>query len=147
MSSYHRMRQLKAAKHRLIDANEILTRSRFTAAKYLGGYAIECGLKSLICFIERKQDFQETQAFLSGLQGSRLHNLTLLFSHTPQLQHAIALEGTGELKASWAIVIKNWDTNELRYSEQNGDITSATSFLLAVKKINSVIMSLQNENT
>ena len=40
----------------------------------MGGYAIECALKSLICYEEDMYNLRHTKAFKS-LKGSSLHDL------------------------------------------------------------------------
>ena len=85
--------QLGASRRRLEDAQALRDKKRWSGAMYLGGYAIECSLKSLICYEEgRINNFKETRSFKKGLQGSDLHNLTKLLECLASLQRTISLD-------------------------------------------------------
>lgn len=56
--TYDRRVQLGASRRRLEDAQVLHQQERWSGVMYLGGYAIECSLKSLICYEEGPKDKQ-----------------------------------------------------------------------------------------
>jgi stress-induced morphogen len=76
VDTYDKRCQLGASRRRLEDAQSLLIQKRWTGATYLGGYAIECSLKSLICHEEGQSNFKDTRIFKNRLQGASLHSLT-----------------------------------------------------------------------
>ncbi|MGL5197153.1 MAG: hypothetical protein ACRC8Y_26485 [Chroococcales cyanobacterium] len=143
--SYDRRLQLGASRRRLEDAESLFDSQRWTGCMYLGGYAIECSLKSLVCYVEGKSNFKETQLFKDGLQGSSLHNLTQLLGGVKSIENAILLDRTGSYKTAWNMVASLWRSDELRYSDKLGNEQECTKFLDAVKKIHLFILSQQGE--
>ena len=84
--TYDARLQLGASRRRFEDAQVLHDQKRWAGAIYLGGYAIECSLKSLICYYEYgkgKTNFKETRLFKKGMQGSDLHNLSKLIEALP----------------------------------------------------------------
>ncbi|MEM9922477.1 MAG: hypothetical protein AAF915_01760 [Cyanobacteria bacterium P01_D01_bin.50] len=65
--TFDRRCQLGASRRRLEDAIALQNSKRWAGSIYLGGYAIECSLKSLICYMEGKNNFKDTQIFKNGL--------------------------------------------------------------------------------
>jgi len=61
--TYDRRIQLGASRRRYEDAIALHSSDRWNGAIYLAGYAIECSLKSLICYSERKDNLKETRLF------------------------------------------------------------------------------------
>jgi HEPN domain-containing protein len=96
------------AEERLGDAEALLTNSRFGAAYYMVGYAVECGLKACIAKLTKAEDFYDKtlarKIFVHDLED--LANLAGL--DTKQI-------GTSDpvFAAYWALV-KDWD-EESRY--------------------------------
>jgi len=90
------------------DAEALLTNSRFGAAYYMVGYAVECGLKACIAKLTKAEDFYDKtlarKIFVHDLED--LANLAGL--DTKQI-------GTSDpvFAAYWALV-KDWD-EESRY--------------------------------
>lgn len=74
MDTFDKRSQLGASRRRFEDAQILNSHKRWTGSIYLAGYAIECSLKSLICFEENKNNFKDTNIFQKGLQASSLHN-------------------------------------------------------------------------
>ena len=52
LDTYDRRCQLGASRRRFEDASALHSCKRWGGAVYMGGYAIECSLKSLICYVE-----------------------------------------------------------------------------------------------
>ncbi|RQH14516.1 HEPN domain-containing protein, partial [Okeania hirsuta] len=56
--TYGRSIQLGASRRRLEDARVLHSQKRWNGAIYMGGYAVECALKSLICYQEPTNNFK-----------------------------------------------------------------------------------------
>jgi hypothetical protein len=78
--TYDKRCQLGASRRRFEDALALHSCQRWLGAVYMGGYAIECSLKALICYEENQSNFKDTSVFKQGIQGATLHNLARLFS-------------------------------------------------------------------
>jgi hypothetical protein len=118
---------------------------RWTGATYLGGYAIECSLKSLICHEERKTNFKDTIIFKTRLQGASLHSLTKLSENLPVIQRTVQLDRTGVYKEAWNLIISVWRNDELRYSDKTGDEEISKKFIQAVKTWHQFLLDKQGE--
>ena len=145
MDTYDKRCQLGASRRRLEDAVALHNQKRWTGATYLGGYAIECSLKSLICHTEGEYNLKNTKAFQNGLQGVSLHNLTNLLNALPEVQRAIKLDRTGIYKEAWKLVSSVWRNDELRYSDKVGDCKSSENFINAVKVLHRFLLDKQQE--
>jgi hypothetical protein len=145
--TYDRRCQLGASRRRLEDAIALHSCKRWAGSIYLGGYAIECSLKSLICFMERENNFKDTRIFKKGLQGSELHSLTKLLRDLPQIQRAIQLDRTNNYKNAWDTISNLWRNDELRYSEKIGDEKDSKSFIEAVQLLHDFILRQQSETS
>ncbi|RUT00341.1 hypothetical protein DSM106972_074690 [Dulcicalothrix desertica PCC 7102] len=121
MDTFDKCSQLGASRRRFEDAQILNSQKRWTGSIYLGGYAIECSLKSLICYEEQTTNFKNTSVFQKGLQASSLHNLVTLLEALPVIQRAIQLDRTGKYKEAWNLVTFIWRNDELRYSDKVGD--------------------------
>jgi len=143
--TYDRRCQVGASRRRLEDAQVLHSQKRWAGATYLGGYAVECSLKSLICYEEGKTNFKDTQIFKKGLQGSELHSLTKLLRELPSVQRAITLDRTNTYKPAWNIVSSLWRNDELRYSDKMGDEQDSDRFIKAVEKLQRFLLDKQNE--
>ncbi|MEA5513927.1 hypothetical protein [Nodularia sp. UHCC 0506] len=145
MDTYHRECQLGASRRRLEDALSLHDQKRWTGATYLGGYAVECALKSLICYEEGKTNFKDTKCFQKGLQAASLHNLTNLLNALTFVQRSIKLDRTGTYKRAWNLVSSVWRNDELRYSDKAGDEKSSKEFIEAVKILHTFFLAKQDE--
>jgi hypothetical protein len=143
--TYDKRCQLGASRRRFEDALALYSCQRWWGAVYIGGYAIECSLKSLICYEEGKNNFKDTSAFKQGLQGTSLHNLARLFSKIPSLQRTISLDRTDKYKNAWNTIVSSWINDELRYSDKLGDESDSTKFIEAVKTWHQLLLSKQGE--
>ena len=99
MDTYDRRCQLGTSRRRLDDAVALHNQKRWTGAIYLGGYAIECALKSLICYEEEENNFKDTKCF-QKVQGASLHNLTILLNELIIIQRSIQLDRSGIYKTA-----------------------------------------------
>lgn len=144
-NTYDKRCQLGASRRRFEDALALYSCQRWAGAIYLGGYAIECSLKSLICEEENKSNFKDTLVFKEGLQGVSLHNLAMLFNQIPSLKRAITLDRTGSYKNTWNTITATWTNDELRYSDKVGDESDSTKFIEAVKKWHQILLNKQGE--
>ncbi len=133
MDTFDKRSQLGASRRRFEDAQILNDQKRWTGSIYLGGYAIECSLKSLVCYEERKNNFKDTSVFQKGLQGASLHNLVTLLEALPVIQRVIQLDRTGKYKEAWNLVTFIWRNDELRYSDKVGDEETSDKFIKAVQ--------------
>ena len=143
--TYDRRIQLGASRRRLEDAQSLHSSGRWTGAVYLGGYAIECALKSLICYNEKTNNFKDTHLYKKGVVGATLHELRLLLEELPALKRAIVTDRTGKYKESWNIITAYWQKDHLRYWDRIGDQESCNKFFEALKILHTYILSNQGE--
>lgn len=143
--TFDRRCQLGASRRRLEDALALHSCKRWAGSIYLGGYVIECSLKSLICYLERKNNFKDTRTFKKGLQGSELHSLAKLLRDVPEVQRAITLDRTNGYRDAWNTVSSLWRNDELRYSERIGDEEESKRFIQAVQVLHQFLLTQQNE--
>jgi len=138
--------QLGASRRRLEDARALRDKKRWSGAMYLGGYAIECSLKSLICYEEgpKINNFKETRSFKKGLQGSDLHNLPKLLECVESLKRAIELDRSNTYKDAWK-TLSSWRNDQLRYSDKLGNEQESIRFIKAVEQFHRFILSKQGE--
>jgi hypothetical protein len=69
MDTYNKSCQIAASKRQMEDARVLYNQKRWLGSIYLGGYAVECSLKSLICYEEQEDNFKKTTPFKKGLKG------------------------------------------------------------------------------
>ncbi|MEG3968816.1 HEPN domain-containing protein [Microcoleus sp. T2B6] len=144
--TYDRRVQLGASRRRLEDAQVLHQQERWSGAMYLGGYAIECSLKSLICYEEgRANNFKATRSFKKGLQGSDLHNLIKLLECLNSLQRSIQLDQTNSYREAWNTITSLWQNDKLRYSDKLGNKEDSQRFINAVEKLHRLLLSKQGE--
>ena len=144
--TYGRTIQLGASRRRLEDAEALYNQERWNGAIYMGGYAIECALKSLICYEEDTYNLKDTKVFKQkSLKGSNLHDLGKLLEALPNIRKAIeSSKGNKSYKEAWDTV-KSWRNDKLRYSDKKGDKIEASKFIDAVKKLHRYLLSKQGE--
>ena len=145
MSTYQRKLQLGASRRRREDALILQAQKRWNGASYLGGDAVECSLKALLCYNECLDDFQDTSLFKAGFSGASLHNLVGYLDSVPRFKKAIQLDTTNTYRNAWNCITSHWRTNELRYSDRQGDVQVTRIFLEAVHNIYGLIMRQQGE--
>ena len=147
MDTYDRRTQLGASRRRREDAEMLHGMDRWAGAMYLGGYAIECSLKSLLCYRESKNNLKDTRAFTGGAAGINSHNLVTLLNHSPDVRRAIVTDRTGTYKQAWNTVVKIWQKDMLRYGDKQGDQQDSQKFVDAVKTLHLFILSQQGESS
>ncbi|HLO48990.1 MAG TPA: hypothetical protein VK211_11290 [Kamptonema sp.] len=139
--TYDKRCQLGASRRRFEDALALHSCKRWKGAVYMGGYAIECSLKSLICSLENQNNFKQTSVFKKRLQGASLHNLAILFDEIPSLKRTIKVDRTDSYRNAWNIITSTWINDELRYSDKLGDESECTKFIEAVKTWHQLILN------
>lgn len=144
--SYDRRIQLGASRRRREDSEVLHKAGHWAGAMYLGGYAIECALKALICYRTRKNNFKETKAYRQ-IDGNSLHNLTLLLAEVPAVQRAITNDQTNTYRPAWYFITKEWKKDQLRYWNKKGNEPDSTRFLAAVKIIHRFLLAHQGETS
>lgn len=136
-NTYNRDVLLGASRMRLEDAETLYNAERWSGAMYLSGYAIECSLKSLICYEEGKHNLKHTT--ISSTSGKMLHNLGFLLACLPQIEREITIDirrkESGSYSKNWATITKYWNTNQLRYHDQQGNKEECKELLEAVKSL------------
>ncbi len=143
MPTYSRGVQLGAARRRHEDAATLRENSRWNGAAYMAGYAVECSLTALICYLEHKGNFKDTAAFKSGLNGSRIHNLGAYVEHLPILRNAIT--NVPAIRSAWSIVVRHWILENLRYSQQLGEPVRTNEFMDAVNQLHNWALRAQGQ--
>lgn len=153
--TYDRRVQLDASRQRYKDAIHLQRAERWNGAIYLGGYAIECSLKALICYGNGVNNIKETRlfkggrrkgVFKDGITGAGLHNLWVLLEASEILNRAMKLDRTGTLNTAWNIVVQLWQKDELRYGREAGRKAECERFLEAVGKLYFHILKVQGED-
>lgn len=145
--TYDRRCQLGASRRRFEDAQVLHDQGRWTGSIYLGGYVIECSLKSLICYWEGETNFKDTRVFKQGLSGSELHSLSKLLEKVPPLQRAIELDRTNHYRNAWNTVSSIWRNDSLRYSEKMGNEKESQRFIQAIKLLYQFILAQQDQTS
>lgn len=103
MVSAQELRTLAYA--RLEEATVLYTRGYYEGAYYLGGYAIEFGLKAVICKLLKVELFERRAVsgnVLKAFQTHDLSDLTALAGLKPELQALTQLDNS--LNKAWSIV-------------------------------------------
>ena len=149
--TYDRRVQLGASRRRLEDAQTLHQQKRWSGAMYLGGYAIECSLKSLVCYEERKNNLKDTQKLKNGLQAAELHNLARLLACVPSIENAIKrankTDRTNGYIDAWNRVSSVWRNDELRYSDKLGNEQESQRFIDSVHKLHRLLLDKQGETS
>ncbi len=117
----------KVAIHRYDDADCLMNAKRYNAAIYLGGYAVECMLKSLLVTRTPASKTEDIQDFFRGNLG---HNLE-------QILKAIRDRGENFPKTiarQLQSINKIWSVN-IRYQHTELKLKPAFSFMNAVLEI------------
>lgn len=117
----------RLAETRLEDAKALLKAGRFDAAYYLGGYAVECALKALICATTRQFDFPPKDA-----RDYYTHDLVALLT-IAGLKNSLteALRDNRRLDEYWNVV-KDWKEDWRYRSEGAGAERAARELIEAI---------------
>ena len=95
------------AEERVRDAAALLAANQWSAAYYLAGYAVECGLKACVAKLTREHDFPDNKR----VQKSYTHKIDTLVE-------VAGLEGDRQARAqafpkflnNW-LIARDWDEN------------------------------------
>lgn len=137
---------IKAARHRREDAEALFANGRWNGAIYVGGYVIECVIKSYLCQVEVKNNFKGTRLYNeNNMKGNSLHNLAKFLELSPTLQRVIKYDRTSKYKDAWKVLVTFWLKDDLRYGDKLGDETTTRSFLDAVKLLHEYFLGLMGE--
>jgi HEPN domain-containing protein len=103
---------------RLDDAQALLAASRWSAAYYLAGYAVECALKSCVLkHIDTTGEIFASADYLKDLSKYWTHDFTQLLKLAGlPATHGTALRANPALLAFWTMV-KDW-SEASRYQEK-----------------------------
>lgn len=143
MDTYEKRCQIDASKRQLEDAKILYSQKRWLGSIYLGGYAVECSLKSLICYEQGEDNFRKTTPFKEKLRGSELHNLAKLLSFSPLVQRTIKLDITKDYEKAWNTVSSLWRNANLRYSGGLGTEKDSKDFIEAAEKLHKLFLQKQ----
>lgn len=116
----------KNAKTRLWDARILLRSKRYDSAMYLCGYAVEMGLKAVICKNLKLRGIPSTSAEFMTIQKIKTHKLEELLNLAgPKISQEIK----SKYFAEWGTVV-DWDP-ENRYTRIRGrSLAPATNNLI-----------------
>ena len=114
----------RASQKRFDEALFLLEARYFTAAVYLGGYAVECALKALILWNEPAQRHAAT---MSLFRGTKAHEFNWL-AYQLMLRHVIRPDN-----ANRALRAVAWWTTDLRYTAADISPKAAGEFFQAAR--------------
>lgn len=151
--TYDRGIQLRASRRRYEDALALHNAKRWNGAIYMGGYAIECSLTSLICYNEMKNNFTKTKSFKGGMRGAAIHDLEKMLENADlaallnkvDLKKVKILDRTGSLAKACKTVVELWKKDELRYGDKVGNKSDSERFMAAVKELHLFLLRQQEE--
>jgi hypothetical protein len=139
-NTYDRRTQRLASKRRYEDALALQDAGRWNGAIYLGGYAIECSLISLICYTEGKTVVTETKMFNDGVQGASLHDLGQLLAYaSTEINLMMRTDKSRTFNEARKIVVRLWQMTELRYGAKVTHKNECERFMAAVELLYSSI--------
>jgi HEPN domain-containing protein len=104
------------AEERLDDAQVLLAGNRWTAAYYLAGYAVECGLKScVLAYVLESGIIFQDKKFAGECWTHNVENLVKLARL--QEKQGLAISANRALRNNW-MVVKDW-TETSRYETKS----------------------------
>ncbi|HUQ71293.1 MAG TPA: hypothetical protein VM165_17325 [Planctomycetaceae bacterium] len=122
------VRFFRAAQQRAVAAEVLVRDSRFRDATYLGGYVIECSLKSLVLTHVAPRD---REAFVAErFHGRRAHDFTLLVELLVKQGQTIPskiLQAVSRAAEIWSV--------DLRYTPGRGRADEANMLLAAGSQV------------
>ena len=103
------------AEDRILDAERLLTGTRWGGAYYLAGYAVECGLKAcILAYVEAVGAIFQDKKFSEKCWTHDLEELLKLANLKPTLDADTAANAA--LSANWAVA-KDWKETS-RYDQK-----------------------------
>ncbi len=142
--TYDRRIQLGASRRRREDSEILHHAKRWSGSIYVGGYAIECALKALICHNARQNNLKDTRTY-AKIQSRNGHSLMLLLEELPPVKRAITLDRTNTYKPAWNTITRLWQKDQLRYWDKLGNKDDSERFMDAVKQIHDFLLGQQGE--
>lgn len=134
----------RAALRRREDAAALQRAARWTAAKYMGGYAMECTLKARLMVTHEVFTLEELEEKIRVVSGKDVqattHSLEVLCRLHGRLRAILEVESSRRLSAHETEVLRayrrinTWDTT-WRYRSDPGQREDAEEFLAAVDKL------------
>jgi len=105
------------ADERIEDAKTLLAASRWSAAYYLAGYALECALKScVLAYVERTGIIFEDRKFAEKCWTHELETLVKQADLTTE--RGVAIAANDQLGTNW-LIAKDWsEATHYRFSTQ-----------------------------
>jgi HEPN domain-containing protein len=104
----------RLADDRVLDAEALLKESRWSAAYYLAGYAVECGLKAcVLAFVERTGVIFQDRKFLEKCWTHDLE--TLVKAADLEATRGLDISANPNPAANW-LIVKEW-SEVARYQE------------------------------
>ncbi len=116
----------KAAAQRLIAAETLLRAKLTLDAQYLGGYTVECSLKSLI--LQRTPDPDKPDKLKQISSGAKMHRSDILLGELRNMGIPLPLEIAKRMRRF------DW-TTDLRYETGRRDTGETIAFLKTTKDI------------
>jgi hypothetical protein len=116
----------KVAGQRLTTAETLRREDLTLAAQYVGGYTVECSLKSLI--LHRTPDLERPEKLKQITSGAKMHQPDVLAGELRDLGVSLPVEITKRMRRL------NWKT-DLRYETGRRDRGETIAFLKTVKAI------------
>ena len=109
-----RKQLINLARTRIKEARVLFEQGCYDGAYYLGGYAVECGLKACIARFTQRHDFPDKKT----VDASHVHDLVQLLT-VAKLKASLDAEKEADSKftLNWAVV-KDW-TEKSRYQKNN----------------------------
>lgn len=125
------------AQTRLRDAKALLGRKRWSAAYYLSGYAVECGLKScLLRYLGESSALFDDPKYLKQLGDCWTHDLNKLVALAGLETEFGSARGADVLLHSNWLVTKDW-TEKSRYEDRTEE-EAKTLYAAITQKPNGV---------
>ena len=109
-----RTQLIHLARIRIKEARVLFDNQCYDGAYYIGGYAVECGLKACIARLTQRHDFPDKK----NVEASHVHDLVQLIN-VAKLKAALDAEKTtdGQFSLNWTVV-KDW-SERTRYQKNN----------------------------
>jgi len=136
IDTYGRTPQRTASEKRYKDALALQEAERWSGAIYLGGYAIECSLKSLICYSTQKKVVTDT-----GINHNT-HDLAYLLQCLPPHEvDAMKKNRDDKFNEARRTVLRLWKKDDLRYDAVTSHKHDCERFMDAVTVLYSFFMN------
>jgi HEPN domain-containing protein len=102
----NRTQYRQIAEDRIVDAEILLRNHRWSAAYYLAGYAVECGLKACIAKLTNQDDFPRDRKFVEQCYTHSVEKLLKAAGLKPELDDDA--DKNIAFSSNWGLV-KDWE--------------------------------------